>query len=133
MDTIKRVQTQFGKTAKAYVSSTIHAKGEDLQWMLEAGEVRGKKVLDIVTGGGHTALQFAKAGAEVIATDLTAEILQAAEKTLIRASQTYPSNSNSLKPKTSLFPTKLSTSLLVVLLPTTLSILKNLCKRLIGF
>lgn len=82
MKTIKqKVQAQFGKTAKAYVHSLGHAKGQDLQWMLEqAGEVKGKKVLDIATGGGHTALQFAKAGAEVIATDLTPEILEEAEK-----------------------------------------------------
>lgn len=82
MNTIKsKVQAQFGKTAKAYVHSQGHAKGEDLQWMLEqAGEVKGKKVLDIATGGGHTALKFAKAGAEVIATDLTPEILKEAKK-----------------------------------------------------
>ncbi|MGB0931049.1 MAG: class I SAM-dependent methyltransferase [Chitinophagales bacterium] len=82
MNTIKsKVQAQFGKTAKAYVHSQGHAKGQDLQWMLEqAGDVKGKKVLDIATGGGHTALQFTRAGAEVIATDLTPEILKEAEK-----------------------------------------------------
>ncbi|MGB1242078.1 MAG: class I SAM-dependent methyltransferase [Chitinophagales bacterium] len=82
MNTIKqKVQAQFGKTAKAYVYSQGHAKGQDLQWMTEqAGEIKGKKVLDIATGGGHTALQFAKAGAKVIATDLTPEILKEAEK-----------------------------------------------------
>ena len=51
------------------------------QWMIESvGELKGKKVLDIATGGGHVAVQFAKAGAEVIASDLTTEILQEAEK-----------------------------------------------------
>ncbi len=49
--------------------------------MLEqTGDVKGKKVLDIATGGGHTALQFAKAGAEVTAVDLTTEILKETEK-----------------------------------------------------
>ncbi|MEZ4884147.1 MAG: methyltransferase domain-containing protein [Chitinophagales bacterium] len=82
MTTIKqKVQAQFGKTAKSYIHSQGHAEGQDLQWMLEqAGGVKEKKVLDIATGGGHTAIQFAKAGADVIATDLTPEMLQEAKK-----------------------------------------------------
>ena len=74
------VKRQFGKTAQNYVTSSIHAKGGDLKAMLElAGDVSGKKVLDVATGGGHTALTFARAGAEVTATDLTPEMLAAAE------------------------------------------------------
>ena len=77
----EQVKTQFGKTAQAYVTSAIHAKGDDLQVMLElAGNVQNKRVLDIATGGGHTALAFAKAGAEVTATDLTPEMLKAARE-----------------------------------------------------
>jgi ubiquinone/menaquinone biosynthesis C-methylase UbiE len=38
-----------------------------------------KLVLDIATGGGHTALAFAKAGANVTATDLTPAMLEAAQ------------------------------------------------------
>ena len=76
-----KVKAQFGKTAQNYVTSSIHAKGDDLRVMLElAGDVAGKKVLDVATGGGHTALTFARAGAEVTAVDLTPEMLAAAEE-----------------------------------------------------
>ena len=79
-DVYEQVKTQFGKTAQAYVTSTIHAKGEDLEALLElAGDVQNTRVLDVATGGGHTALAFARAGATVTATDLTPEMLQAAE------------------------------------------------------
>ena len=73
------VKTQFAKTAQAYVTSSIHAKGADLQKMVElAGDVRGRRVLDVATGGGHTALAFARMGANVTASDLTPEMLEAA-------------------------------------------------------
>jgi ubiquinone/menaquinone biosynthesis C-methylase UbiE len=74
-----KVKAQFSKTAQAYVSSTIHAKGDELKLLLElSGDVTNKKVLDIATGGGHTALAFAKAGAKVTATDLTPTMLETA-------------------------------------------------------
>lgn len=80
-----KVKDQFGKTAQNYVTSAIHAKGDDLKVMLElAGDVAGQRVLDIATGGGHTALAFAQAGAKVTATDLTPKMLIAA-KTYIEA------------------------------------------------
>lgn len=79
-DIHSKVKAQFSKTARAYVSSTIHAKGDELKLLLElAGNVTSKKVLDIATGGGHTALAFAKAGAEVTATDLTPAMLETAK------------------------------------------------------
>ena len=79
-DTYNKVRAQFGKTAAEYVSSEGHAKGAELALMVGlAGDVTGKRVLDIATGGGHTALAFAKAGAEVTATDLTPKMLEAAE------------------------------------------------------
>ena len=62
------------------MTSEGHAKGAELGLMVElAGEVAGRRVLDVATGGGHTALAFARAGAEVVATDLTPEMLKAAE------------------------------------------------------
>lgn len=79
-DVYEKVKAQFGRTAQAYVESTVHAKGDDLRVMLElAGNVSGKQVLDLATGGGHTALAFAKAGAAVTATDLTPQMLHAAK------------------------------------------------------
>ena len=83
-NTYNRVKTQFGRTAAAYVKSVGHAKGAELTQMVSLGEgllgdLQGKKALDVATGGGHTALAFAKAGATVTATDLTPEMLQAAQ------------------------------------------------------
>ena len=78
-DIQQKVKAQFAKTSESYVSSPIHAKGEDLKMLLElAGDVKDKDVLDIATGAGHTALAFAKAGARVTATDLTPEMLEQA-------------------------------------------------------
>ena len=84
INTYSRVRAQFGKTAAGYVASEGHAKGAELALMVDLaadalGELSGKRVLDIATGGGHTALAFAKAGAQVVATDLTPEMLRAAE------------------------------------------------------
>ena len=83
-DTYNRVKTQFGRTAAAYVESSGHAKGAELTAMVSLaedllGDLQGKKALDVATGGGHTALAFARAGAEVTATDLTPEMLTAAQ------------------------------------------------------
>jgi ubiquinone/menaquinone biosynthesis C-methylase UbiE len=75
-----KVKEQFSKTAQAYVTSNVHAKGDELKLLLElSGNVTGKQVLDIATGGGHTALAFSKAGANVTATDLTAVMLETAQ------------------------------------------------------
>lgn len=89
MSIYSKVKSQFAPNAKAYVSSQGHAKGTDLQLMLErAGNIKNKKVLDVATGEGHTALAFAKAGAEVTATDLLPEMLTAA-KTFIESESYY--------------------------------------------
>lgn len=81
MDMKKDVQQQFGKSADAYVSSTIHKDGKDLQKLVEMVLVTGnEKLLDVATGGGHTANAFAPLVKEVTALDLTTEMLRAAEK-----------------------------------------------------
>ncbi len=80
-----RVREQFGRTAAAYVSSPIHARGDDLAEMLRlalafrGGNLQGASVLDVATGAGHTALTFAQADALVTATDLTPAMLEVAE------------------------------------------------------
>ena len=72
----KKVQEQFGASAGAYVSSAIHAKGESLARLIELVEPKSEwRVLDIATGGGHTAIRFAPHVAQVVATDITAEML----------------------------------------------------------
>lgn len=73
------VQAQFGATAAAYVSSAGHAAGEDLELLLTWGRaLQPRHVLDIATGGGHTALAFAGVAARVTACDLTEPMLAAA-------------------------------------------------------
>src|SRR5690349_6280987 len=53
------VQAQFGAVAERYVTSAIHAHGSDLARMIELAQPRGdERLLDIATGGGHTALAF---------------------------------------------------------------------------
>jgi len=83
--TIKNlVQAQFGAVAERYVTSAIHALGSDLARMIELAQPRGdERLLDIATGGGHTALAFAPYVREVVATDLTPRMLEVAE-TFIR-------------------------------------------------
>lgn len=78
-DIKKDVQRQFGAAAASYVTSPVHARGESLAVLLEFAPPRaGWRVLDIATGGGHTALAFAPFVAEVVAVDLTPEMVEAA-------------------------------------------------------
>jgi len=81
MDIKKDVQQQFGKSADFYVNSAIHKDGHDLQKLLEIAEITGEEeLLDIATGGGHTANAFAGRVKKVTAVDITPEMLEAAEK-----------------------------------------------------
>ncbi len=77
------VKRQFGAHAQNYVSSTDHSKGESLDRMVEIAlnsRLRPDwRALDIATGGGHTALAIAPSVREVVATDLTPEMLAVAE------------------------------------------------------
>ncbi|WP_419886971.1 class I SAM-dependent methyltransferase [Neobacillus niacini] len=80
MDIKKDVQQQFGNNAASYVSSSIHKDGKDLLMMVKMADVNGQEVLlDIATGGGHTANAFAPFVKKVTAVDLTAEMLAAAK------------------------------------------------------
>jgi ubiquinone/menaquinone biosynthesis C-methylase UbiE len=75
------VQAQFAPSAEAYVTSRVHADQADLGRMVELAALNGdERVLDIATGGGHTALAFAPHVREVVASDLTPEMLAAAER-----------------------------------------------------
>lgn len=75
------VQQQFGRSAESYVQSKLHKEGKDLQKLVSIAHIDGsEKVLDIATGGGHTANAFAPIVNEVTALDLTKEMLVAAER-----------------------------------------------------
>jgi SAM-dependent methyltransferase len=74
-------RAQFAPVASAYVRSTTHARGADLARLLELAAPRGtERLLDVATGGGHTALAFAPYVRQAIASDLTHEMLQAARQ-----------------------------------------------------
>lgn len=74
-----RVQAQFGPSAAAYVTSAGHAAGDDLEQLVAWGRARRpSRVLDVATGGGHTAVAFAAVAPRVVAYDLTEPMLRAA-------------------------------------------------------
>jgi SAM-dependent methyltransferase len=63
------------------VTSAGHATGPDLEQLLVWGRKRGAaRVLDIATGGGHTALAFSRFTPTVVAVDLTLPMLRAARE-----------------------------------------------------
>jgi ubiquinone/menaquinone biosynthesis C-methylase UbiE len=73
-------QQRFGRLAQDYVTSKTHAKGEELDRLVEIAQPQPDwVVLDIATGGGHTALRFAPHVSRVIATDITPEMLHKAQ------------------------------------------------------
>lgn len=76
----RNVGERFGAVAENYVASATHAAGEDLKRLVELAALRGdERVLDVATGGGHTALAFAPRVREVVASDLSPKMLEAAE------------------------------------------------------
>ncbi len=67
---------QFGGRAAAYLGSAVHAQGADLDALVAL--VRGKpeaRVLDLGCGGGHVAYHVAPHVGEVVAYDLSPEML----------------------------------------------------------
>src|SRR5690348_5731555 len=74
-----QVQDYFSRTAESYVASFSHRAGNDMQRLIELGEWNPQlQVLDIATGGGHTALAVAPYVAQVTVTDLTPRMLEKA-------------------------------------------------------
>jgi SAM-dependent methyltransferase len=72
------VVAQFGPRAAAYVESVTHRQGEDLkQLALMAAEWRQARVLDLGCGGGHATFAVAPHVKEVIAYDLSRDMLEA--------------------------------------------------------
>ncbi|MBX8517945.1 methyltransferase domain-containing protein [Pseudomonas cichorii] len=70
------VQRQFGEQASAYLSSAVHAQGAEFA-LLQA-EVAGHsnaRVLDLGCGAGHVSFNVAPAVGEVVAYDLSQQML----------------------------------------------------------
>jgi ubiquinone/menaquinone biosynthesis C-methylase UbiE len=75
------VQKQFGVAAADYAASAVHASGPSLQRLVDLVEPQpGWQLLDVATGAGHTALNFAPLVARVVASDITGEMLAEAGK-----------------------------------------------------
>lgn len=73
---------RFGARADAYVTSAVHAHGDDLLALarLVAG-AETARVLDLGCGGGHVAFTVAPHVANVVAYDLSTEMLAAVTRT----------------------------------------------------
>lgn len=72
----EKVKEIFGKNAGKYVSSPIHAQGDDLPLLVDWLQPESTwLVLDIATGGGHVSKALAPHAGTVISTDLTEEML----------------------------------------------------------
>lgn len=76
------VQRQFGATANAYLTSAVHAQGAEFAALRAALADRpGSRVLDLGCGAGHVSFQVADLAAEVVAYDLSAEMLAVVAET----------------------------------------------------
>lgn len=75
------VRDQFSQHADYYAQSTVHSKGGTLDLILDFADVKGtEKTLDIATGAGFTAFTLAPKVADVVATDLTPEMVAKASE-----------------------------------------------------
>ncbi|MCI0713918.1 MAG: methyltransferase domain-containing protein [Chloroflexi bacterium] len=72
---------RYNQYAAGYVSSQTHATGTDLERLIAIANSQSNwHVLDIATGGGHTALKFAPLVAHVTVTDIAPKMLEAARQ-----------------------------------------------------
>lgn len=70
---------RFGQYAVGYVTNQTHAKGSELDRLIEIAQPQPNwMALDVATGGGHTALKFAPYVRQVTASDLTPQMLEEA-------------------------------------------------------
>ena len=72
------VAKQFGPRAAAYVASAVHAQGEDLNELTALAQAhKFGRALDLGCGGGHVSFALAPHAGEVVAYDLSEEMLAA--------------------------------------------------------
>ncbi len=77
----RAVREQFSQNAEFYAKSTVHAKGDTLNVLVDFADPNGtERALDIATGTGFTAFAIAPLVAHVTATDLTPVMLEEAKK-----------------------------------------------------
>lgn len=71
------VQRQFGEQADAYLQSAVHAAGPELAELANAvAPSLQARVLDLGCGAGHVSFQVAPLAGEVVAYDLSPEMLK---------------------------------------------------------
>jgi ubiquinone/menaquinone biosynthesis C-methylase UbiE len=76
-----KVRRNFGQRASNYRFSSTHGNPVDLERMVKLiNPSPGAAVLDVATGGGHTAIALAKYVKQVVAIDITPEMLAEAEE-----------------------------------------------------
>lgn len=75
-DNVDMIKEQFGREAKKYVTSQVHSNKEDLDFVRNfVAPQKSWRILDIATGSGHLALTLAPYVQEVIASDITQQML----------------------------------------------------------
>lgn len=73
---------QFGAAASEYLTSAVHARGEDLADLAARCAARpAGKILDLGCGAGHASYAIAPHAREVIAYDVSAEMLDVVART----------------------------------------------------
>ncbi|MBK8026927.1 MAG: methyltransferase domain-containing protein [Chloroflexi bacterium] len=79
-DTKSAVQAQFGDTAENYRHSAVHAAGEDLRWLVRCvQDGKPTSVLDVGCGAGHVSVTVAPYVEQVVALDITLNMLRQVE------------------------------------------------------
>ncbi|MCC7011607.1 MAG: bifunctional demethylmenaquinone methyltransferase/2-methoxy-6-polyprenyl-1,4-benzoquinol methylase UbiE [Planctomycetes bacterium] len=79
----REVRSMFGRIAGRYdLLNRVLSAGIDSRWrrraVRAAGELRGRRVVDVCCGTGDLSLAFAAAGADVLGIDFTPEMLRLA-------------------------------------------------------
>ncbi len=82
MDQRNLAARQFGSMAAAYLTSTVHAAGADLDRLADlAKKSQVSRALDLGCGAGHASYALARAGVRrVVAYDLAARMLEVVAK-----------------------------------------------------
>jgi ubiquinone/menaquinone biosynthesis C-methylase UbiE len=76
------VDQQFGSRAAAYLQSSVHATGADLQALVALVDAQTKAhVLDLGCGAGHVSFNVAPRARDVVAYDLSADMLDLVGRT----------------------------------------------------
>lgn len=72
----QKVVKQFGSKAHGYLTSSVHAQGEDLAALVEiVGLNHEARILDLGCGAGHVAFNLAPLVSKVVAYDLSEDML----------------------------------------------------------